>query len=72
MPLASTAVGVVRDITTDVAVSPQPAQPQEIASAVLQAARSGISPRLADWTRQQGADKMASAWAKYLETLTHK
>lgn len=72
VPLASTAVGVVRDITTDVAVIPQPAKPQEIASAVLQAFRSGISPRLADWTRQQGAGKMASAWAKYLETLTHK
>ena len=72
VPLASTAVGVVRDIAAYVAVIPQPAKPQEIASAVLQASRSGISPRLADWTLQQGAAKMASEWAKYLETLTHK
>lgn len=66
VPLASTPVGVVADLGMDVAVIPQPARPDAIAVAIVQAAAQGISDRLASWVQSQSDVLMAGRWAEWL------
>jgi hypothetical protein len=68
-PLASTRVGVVADIWPHVGRIPQPAAPRDIATAVLQAHREGISQEVRDWLPSQSASRMAADWAAWLAEI---
>jgi glycosyltransferase involved in cell wall biosynthesis len=66
VPLASTRVGVVADIWPHVGRIPQPAAPRDIATAVMQAQKEGISQEVLDWLPSQSASRMAADWAAWL------
>jgi glycosyltransferase involved in cell wall biosynthesis len=69
VPLASTRVGVVADIWPHVGRIPQPAAPRDIATAVLQAHREGVSQEVRDWLPSQSASRMAADWAAWLAEI---
>lgn len=69
VPLAATRVGVVEQIGQWIEQIPQPAEPREIAAAVIRAERRGIDPQLAEWVLGQSARVMADRWADYLASV---
>jgi glycosyltransferase involved in cell wall biosynthesis len=68
-PLASTRVGVVETMPAGVSIIPQPAEPEAIAAAILDAHRRGLPDNLRQWALDQSAEKMANSWLAYLATL---
>ena len=68
-PLASTRVGVVETMPDGAAIIPQPAEPRDIAAAILEAHRHGLPDNLRQWALSQSAEKMANSWLAYLATL---
>jgi len=68
-PLASTLVGVVETMPDGVSIIPQPAAPEAIAAAILNAHRRGLPDNLRQWALDQSAEKMANSWLAYLATL---
>jgi glycosyltransferase involved in cell wall biosynthesis len=68
-PLASTRVGVVETMPDGAAIIPQPAEPEAIAAAILEAHKRGLPDNLRQWALDQSAEKMANSWLAYLATL---
>jgi glycosyltransferase involved in cell wall biosynthesis len=68
-PLASTRVGVVETMPDGVSIIPQPAEPRDIADAILDAHRRGLPDELRQWALDQSAARMANSWLAYLATL---
>lgn len=70
VPLASTAVGIVPSIP-GVEIISQPAEPREIARAIVAAERRGVSSECREWiTREASAAVMAERWAGWLTSCT--
>jgi glycosyltransferase involved in cell wall biosynthesis len=65
-PLASTRVGVVETMPAGVSIIPQPAEPEAIAAAILDAHRRGLPDGLRQWALSQSAARMAASWLDYL------
>ena len=66
VPLASTAVGIVPSIP-GVELIDQPAEPGEIARAIVAAERRGVSGECREWvTREASSAVMAERWQKWL------
>ena len=70
VPLASTQVGIMRDLPTEYVPIEQPANPQAIAAAIMAAYHLGPSSALARWARTEAsAAKMAERWAEFLASV---
>jgi glycosyltransferase involved in cell wall biosynthesis len=68
-PLASTRVGVVETMPAGVSIIPQPAEPEAIAAAILDAHKRGLPDNLRQWALSQSAEKMANSWLAYLASV---
>jgi glycosyltransferase involved in cell wall biosynthesis len=68
-PLASTRVGVVETMPAGAAIIPQPAEPRDIADAILDAHCRGLPDELRQWALDQSAARMANSWLAYLASV---
>ena len=69
VPLASTPVGVVRDVWEHVGQIDQPAEPRAIAAGIQQARSRGICGELSAWLDTQSAARMAADWEGWLRGI---
>jgi hypothetical protein len=60
---------VVETMPAGAAIIPQPAEPEAIAAAILDAHRRGLPDGLRQWALDQSAARMANSWLAYLATL---
>jgi hypothetical protein len=60
---------VVETMPDGAAIIPQPAEPEAIADAILDAHRRGLPDNLRQWALSQSAARMAASWLDYLSTV---
>jgi len=52
-----------------VSIIPQPAEPRDIADAILDAHKRGLPDNLRQWALDQSAARMAASWLDYLSIV---